>query len=493
MLLQKDGNGLFAALPTEICHFVLEYMDKESRDAFAKCSRHCYSIAFPARFSGIKLSESNYKHWLGVFTRGWLAPLRRSVHMVVLDTTKVKYIAVILLKLLAFPNLRALSFNIHAPKSFEGNIFNFLLCTLSTLPFYDNITHMEFKSYGYQMQPQNPEVLFLGERDEPAQLKRELKRETEMRYHYERDIKLFPKAGNILGPHISTVQVVEKSLNSDIYFPKNLRSLGVGMGSQTPYYFVPILGCPTLTTVIFEFFPSRLKDSKGLSNSLQFPLVKNLVIQHVGYYAEMDLIGKHFPNVEAVSVTKRCTRHWGDFVRDLPQVKKFTVPWHIDRWRYVTTDYLQSGIAGLLNTGYIQHHPTITFCGQYEVEGGSHLKYISATCVIVTNLDGSYDFQWEGDINHKPDDIILPGFQEEMLKEAESRGDDYMYSSSEEMDTGSVHSEYVDTEGNTRYQRSDEEEEDASLYGSDSEYWGSEGEVVSESGEDSEMDLDGTS
>lgn len=79
MTTLQDVNGLFAVLPTEVCHFILAYMDKDSRDAFAKCSRHCYSVAFPSRFSGVKLSEVNHREWLKVFTRGWLAPLRRWV------------------------------------------------------------------------------------------------------------------------------------------------------------------------------------------------------------------------------------------------------------------------------------------------------------------------------------------------------------------------------------------------------------------------------
>lgn len=479
MLLQKEGNGLFAALPTEICHFVLEYMDKQSRDAFAKCSRHCYSIAFPARFIGIKLSEVNHRYWLKVFTRGWLAPLSRWVHTVVLDIAEIKYITALPLKLTAFPNLRGLKFSIHAPKPFEGNVFDAFFSTLSTLPFYHNITHISIGWYGYHTRLEAPGLLFIGGGDGPAQLQNEIKEEEKTRDDYERDLGLFPEARDILGPHLSGVKVIEKTLSGDIYYPQNLQSLELSMGCQMPYYYTPMLNCSTVTTLIFVFFPSDFRGSTQLTNSLQFPTVKNMIISHVGVYSNTAIIAKHFPNVEFMAVTKYCSLYWTEFIRSLPQIKTFSLPWEKLRWRYTKLDFLERGINRLLAAGYIQHFPTITFSGDYGAEGGARQKYISVTCKIFPNAHGYWDFNWEGDTDYKPEDMPLPDYQQEMLNNAENRrnavnrrdaenrrGEE---GSGEEMDAESEHSEYVDN-GSNRYRRSDGEE-DEEWFSGDSEYW----------------------
>ncbi|KAK6497162.1 hypothetical protein TWF506_004636 [Arthrobotrys conoides] len=496
MLLQKEGNGLFAALPTEICHFVLEYMDKQSRDAFARCSRHCYSIAFPARFIGIKFSEVDHRYWLKVFTQGWLAPLGRWVHTVVLDIADIKYITVLPLKLTVFPNLRGLKFNIHGPKPFEGNVFNTLSTSLSTLPFYNNITYLSINWYAYQIIFDNRDIIFVGEAFGPAQLEQEIRKEEKTRDHYDRDIELFPEVKKILGPHLSKVEIIERTLNGDIHFPKKLQSLELGMGSQSPYYLTPMLNCSTITTLIFDFFPSKFRDSKGLSESLQFPAVKTIFFSHVGIYAETGMIANHFPNVEFIAVTRFCTMYWAEFIKSLPQVKTFTLPWYKIRYRYALLEFLERGIKKLLNEGHIPQHPTISFSGNYEVEGeegadGSSTKYISLTCRILPNTSGSWDLNWEGDTDYKLEDMELPEYQEEALKNSRyDRVYDEDYASSEEdIDDGSVHSEYMDSGSDEG--RFEDGEEEGEADSDDSEYWQSGDEVEDGSDGDDEMDLEG--
>ncbi|KAF3223709.1 hypothetical protein TWF679_000146 [Orbilia oligospora] len=494
MTYQNEGNGLFAALPTEICHFVLGYMDKESRDAFARCSRHCYSIAFPARFIGIKLSEVNHRYWLKVFTRGWLAPLARWVHTVVLDIADLKYLTILPSKLTVFPNLRGLNFHIHAPKPFEGNVFTVLFRFLCTLPFYNNITYLSINWYAYQV-VFDTDIIFIGQGFGAAQQEQERKKEEKMRKQYDEDIQMFPEVEEMLGPHLSKVQVIEKTLNGEIYFPKKLQTLELGMGSQTPYYLIPMLNCSNITTLVFDFFPSELRDSKALSSVLQFPMVKTMVFSHVGFYADTKIINNHFPNVEFMSVTKYCTLSWTEFIKAFPKVKIFNLPWHKMRWRYVEVGYLERAIKKLLKPVHLPLYPTISFSGNYEADGG--MKYIHLTCKLSLNASGGHEINWEGDTGYKLEDMKLADFQEEILRDPRSGRDldgydrdwDRDDSSGEEMDAGSDHSEYVDT-GSDEYEFSDGEEEEES-YGGDSEYWeGGDDEVEDMSDEDSEVDLE---
>ncbi|KAK6498427.1 hypothetical protein TWF481_011019 [Arthrobotrys musiformis] len=487
MLLQKDGNGLFAALPTEICHFVLEYMDKESRDAFARCSRHCYAIAFPARFSGVKLSEVNHRLWLKLFARGWLSPLARWIHTVVLDITDIKYITSLPQKLTIFPALRNLTLNIHAVKTFEGNVFNVLFSSLSTLPFYNNLIYLSLNWYGYRTHFEAAEIMYLGSSG-AARQQQEIRKEATMRDGYERDLVSgwCPHAKDMLGPHLSKVEVIEKTLSGELYFPKNLQSLELGMGCLSSYYLTPLLNCSMVTTLIFDSFFQELRDTKELTNSLQFPTVKNLVFNIISIYSDTTLIGKYFPNVEFIAVTRSCSIYWTDFIKSLPQVKTFTLPWPMRRWRYMEKSLLELGIDELLIIGHIPLFPTISFSGNYEIEGG-HQKYISATCRTAPNNNSEDRFNWEGDLDYKPEDMKLPDFQEEMLAALDAEDE---MSSGDEIEPRSEGSEYEDS-GSDDYELSTDEEEEEGFCG-DSEYWESGDEVQDESEEDSDLDLDGS-
>ncbi|KAK6514557.1 hypothetical protein TWF281_004755 [Arthrobotrys megalospora] len=476
----RDVNGLFAVLPTEVCHFILAYMDKDSRDAFAKCSRHCYSVAFPSRFSGVKLSEVNHKEWLKVFTRGWLAPLRRWVDTVVLEIADIKYLQAFPPKPAIFPNLRSLKLHIHGPKAFGGNIYVALYASLCKQPYYDNLHHLEISWYGYHIRfgtvGMESYPIFLHPADEQM-----------IRENYDRGMELIPQIErDILGPFLSREEIIEKSLaGDDIRLPKHLKSLELGAGSAELHHFIPFLNCPTVNTLYLDFLPSAVKSAESLVSSLQFPNIKTLVINHVGVYTNVLTIANHFPGLESIIVSKYCFFYWSDFICPISDIKKYSLPWPKMRMQYLEIHLIQREIDTVLTQGRLRCFPTIEFHGSYEIQGNK--KDISATCTIIPDGRGSWEFTWEGDVDFKPDPSQLTDFEQEILRETETDSD---ISGSEEEEEDDDYDEdplYVDI-GSEPYRPSEDSESEEDGYSGDSEYWNTDDEVHTESDESDDDD-----
>ncbi|KAK6360903.1 hypothetical protein TWF730_007018 [Orbilia blumenaviensis] len=490
----RGVNGPFAALPTEICHFIMEYADKASKDALAQCSRHSYSITFPFRFNRIKLSEVNHRPWLNSFTHGWLAPLVRWIRAVALDIADLRFLKSLPAELTVFPNLQSLKFSLHAPKPFEGNLFTTLITSLSQLPYFQNLTHLSLNFYGYVTQFEPGDILIMGTVQSSFADQQELKKEEIAAHKYERALRFFPSdmTRDILGDYLSKVQVIEKTLSGEIYYPKKLQSLELGMGSHQPYYLTPVLNCPAITTIYFDYSPSLLRDSKNLTPMLQFLSVKNLVIEHVARFPSPVVIANLFPNVTSITITKHYMIYWSEFVTLLPRVRDFIFPWPRVSCRYAGTDFMDVGMRSLIAGMDNMRYPNITFRGSYDSEEGYH-KEISASCTVVVDKSGQWDVKWEGDVDFDPKDMKLADFEIEMLDRRILDSDDSDIWGEE--DRGSVYSEYIETEEDGGPVHGSAEADDADSgdyrdfddeYGDgdwddDSEYW--------ESEEDEAMDL----
>lgn len=373
-------NGVFLILPTEICYSIVSYLDPEDAAAFAKCSRHCYSLTFRARFGGIKLHDDNYKRFLKSFTgSGWLAPFKyyiRSMTFTIftLDTLDDLHSAASV-----FPNIQSLTVKIFSFSIFQGNVYSALFWLLSTLPFYDDINHFAFIWAGTEERWYND--------IENYRLLPESEKSTLGLYKW--TMRQFPKVQDLLGPYIPEDVFVQKM--AEIRLPKNLQSFQTDIKLDNYNYLLPILNSTNITTLHIH------RATHPFVTTLEFPTVKNLTLNLnsslICYQDGLGLLRDQFPNLESLKITNALWEKSVGYIfwfPNVPTITQLDIPWPGLTPHNCRTNALEHFLSPMLNEGNHRNLERCAFRGiTYSVAGP---RDVVASCTISKKRTQDPDF-----------------------------------------------------------------------------------------------------
>ncbi|EGX49433.1 hypothetical protein AOL_s00078g466 [Orbilia oligospora ATCC 24927] len=393
-------NEVYFIFPTEICYSIISHLDSEDAAAFAKCSRFCYSVAFPSRFSGIKLHDDNHKRLLKMFTNGgWLVPLKdhiRSMNFTIynLDTLQDLYSAALI-----FPNLQSLTVNIFSFWILQRNAYYTLFRDLSALPFYDNIDHFAFIWFGTDEEWYNDIANY--------RLLPDVERSTAGLYEW--TMRQFPKARDLLGPFIPENQFSEKV--EEILLPKALQSFEANLGftSKEYDYLLPVVSSATVETLSIHRASYPFTGDFNFRNIKNLTLIFNSAKIDICQSYGLELLSRQFPNLESLKIINA---EWDVEESSrftfrppvLPKIAQLDISWPRPAPHRCRTKALERFLGLVLNGKDGRNLERCTFRGTtYTIAGP---RNVVATCVISKRKifdpdfpSKPWEFQWEGDID----------------------------------------------------------------------------------------------
>ncbi|KAK6532734.1 hypothetical protein TWF281_006910 [Arthrobotrys megalospora] len=477
-----SGDGAFSVLPTEIWYSIISYLGSEDAAAFAKCSRHCYIVAFPHRFHGfhsLKLNDDNYLRLLRPFIgRGWLAPLRKYIRSMSFSIFNLNALPALRWTASLFPNIRSLTISIFSFDILDRNIYVAIFPLLSALPFYDEINNL---SLIWAATGDN----FYNNIEEFRRLPKSEQADPEL---FKWTMRQYPKAQSLLGPYISEEEFEQKV--QEIRLPKYLRSFQTDIRVNRYAYLVPVPNSVHITTLHAQ------RAYRLFETELEFPTIKTLIMNMNGSTISIQRmftpLCKQFPNLEALLIRNASlvdNSPYHDWSSTPQKITKLELPWGLNE-ELCRPQQLERLLVSMLD-GNLPNVRTCKFVG--TVDTPDRRIEIAATCTIskakIQNREiegGSWEFYWEGDLDFDQYDNDMKCWWESWGdEETEKLDSDYVCPEcgGEEIESGELSeaeesefsgdSEYPDT-GDELYPTDSDEFTDSEPVDEIDELWGDE-------------------
>ncbi|KAK6333055.1 hypothetical protein TWF718_010879 [Orbilia javanica] len=411
--IKDSSEGLLSALPTEIWYHVLSFLDPEEKEIFARCSWICFFIAFP---NGVKIPDVYYEWSLRPFADGGrLKEYRGKIRSARFEITNVNNLYPFLHKVDIFPNLRRIEINFITTDNHVNEIFHAMISLLSTLPCYENLTHLVLVWHN------------IYDRIGHLELEKEFIE--------------------------SWFRIPQWNQRPDnIHFPQSLRSLTL-FTSRTDF-LTPLLSFEKIIDLVLLHPLSRQANLDSLPRT--FPCVETF----------------SFPRTRPGAPGEE----WIQYIPKFPKLKKISIAWPQIDGKNAEINVLEAAIETRLSTSNdFPKLETVVFSGcRYFA---NFKRNIIATCVISrTRASGTalalqlqfgyaggggrvgevsrLSFAWHGNLSNYQDD---PSFLDNLLDD----------SSGDEWEKGKTDQEDSETDGDEDCSDAESEEED----GYDSEYF----------------------
>ncbi|KAF3314626.1 hypothetical protein TWF173_004442 [Orbilia oligospora] len=372
----SSAGELLLALPTELWYYVLSFLDPNDKMLFAKCSWHCFFIAFP---NGVKIPDVDYEWSLRPFSDGGrLAEFKHRIHSARFDIADINNLYSYFEKASIFPNLYRLEINIISSNAFQKEILAEMLLLLSTLPYYENLSHLVISWHNtYQSLPSF-------------------------------------EANKIVRDPRSKITSLSIANLESIILPQSLRSLTLFISRLE--YILPLVNFERITNLVLlsPIFPpsSIFYNIKKLTIDSSYPIVA----------LQLPRLTRNFPSVETFSFLR--TRpgasgaNWIQHIPLFPKMRTLSTYWPQVGLKNADIDVLETALETKFSTS--NDFPvlrSIIFCGYRDF--ADHRRSITATCVI--SRTGSrkpgeeFEFKWHGNLGNYQDD---PGFADSLLDDS---------------------------------------------------------------------------
>ncbi|KAK6518923.1 hypothetical protein TWF281_003615 [Arthrobotrys megalospora] len=375
----------FLAIPVEIYYYILSYLDRRSKTAFAKCSRHRYFLAFPNRIRGIKITEGDeHEKYLDQFVgNGWLAPYAYCILSAELCLTNIQHLRSRLPNIVAFPNLTHLKISIPCSKYVEKNVYVIIFSLLSAAPFYDKLECLEMRWSSDRQSSFAPDPGYPGYSEE------------EQRENYDQKVaQLTRTEKDILGPFISD----DDPALSSIRFPKHLQTLNMDIATGEVFYLWPLVHSESssLTTLHITNVRRPVMDHRVPSTVCKFPSIKTLNLRlYWGYNAPPDHLPQQYPNLESLTISCYTSdapgEDWLEAIPNLPKLTYLELPFPLWDGFYPHMKQLERELEDLITEGHFPVLREVGFVGGRFGAPGLNIKTI---CMISADQSGSFRFAW---------------------------------------------------------------------------------------------------
>ncbi|KAF3172390.1 hypothetical protein TWF225_002216 [Orbilia oligospora] len=415
----SSAGELLLALPTELWYCVLSFLDPNDKMLFAQCSWHCFSIAFP---NGVKIPDVDYEWSLRPFSDGGrLAELKHRIHSARFDIADISNLYSYFEKATIFPNLHRLEINIIGSNAFQKEILAEMLLLLSTLPYYENLSHLVIS------------------------------------WHNTYRILASFEANKIVRDPRSKITSLSIANLESIVLPQSLRSLTLFIPRLE--HILPLVNFERITNLVLlsPIFPPDyiFYNIKKLTIDSSYPIIA----------LQLPRLTRNFPSVETFSFLRtRPGASGADWIQNIPifpKMKTLSTYWPQVGHKNADIDMLETALQTKFSTS--NDFPvlrSIIFCGYRDF--ADHRRNITATCVILrtgSRKPGEeFEFKWHGNLGNYQDD---PSFADSLL-------DDSSDEEWEEGNTDEDESEFGE-EDDVGIEEEDQEQEGEEEY--DSEYF----------------------
>ncbi|KAK6514354.1 hypothetical protein TWF506_008750 [Arthrobotrys conoides] len=395
---ETPGENLIALLPTELCHGILSFLSNNEKQKFSRCSKHCYFLSFPLRFTGVVLSK--YVDGVGINDLGegkWLEPLKYHIRSAKIHFRQNE-LHRSLQSIAVFSRLINLTICLVMDKGFERNLSVAVISSLSKLPFYDTLENLtlEFNDQWIPGLPRRYIELTSDSEDEEFRTTY-LRGPREMKLHkayQQKFTQLGPEEKKFLGGFIKggELSTVVKKLK----FPKYLRSLDFNIRCEDSSYALP-------------FFETLCSDGKKvdcglLINGRSFPLldldrprdgipefkhIKRVSLTFPPDRFDYDTIkvkylSRQFPNLEVLKFVEYApydAQELWETLPDLQNLQRVEYPWPIRPGSYGTrrisepTNTMEDAIEKRLKMGHFGRLRWVRFSEGWSGSGGKVMEF----------------------------------------------------------------------------------------------------------------------